>query len=510
MPPKTRVTSRWMREQNAPTKFTDRPQASTLRGKGRRGRAIRSVRADSPVSRREKGQSSGSDASEKPQVFLDKMKKICKALGCSSVRSVELAVFRLEDMAQECVCNAKAREFETLVQTSSMMVSEYDIKFTQLALYVPYLVSTEEMKIQRVHRRTHDCPRGRVTHLVLMLGRDKELLILEGGKILDRVVKSPTLVILVGDDIMDDASLLQELVMGVPISSAPSVAAPSGREASGSIGRGVDTSSQVFMAEWEYESCVVRVKDKDTSVNLVLLDTLDFDVILGMDWLSPCHASVDCYHKLEKVGDVSQVSVVKKFLDVFPEELPDRLYAKFSKCEFWLESVAFLRHVVSKDGIQVDSKKVEAVEKWPRPTSVTEIRSFVGLAGYYRRFVKDFSKVVTPLTKLTHKDTKFEWSDACEDSFEKLKARLITAPVLSLSQGTRGYTIFCDASRANVVTDALSQKSMGSLAHISTDRRSLVREIHSLGDMGVHLEVAETNALLARFRVRPILVDKIK
>ncbi|WRX08490.1 Reverse transcriptase/retrotransposon-derived protein [Theobroma cacao] len=398
-------------------------------------------------------------------------------------------------------------------------------------------------------------------------------------------------------------------------SFAPSVVALSERKASGSKGRGAGTSSQ-----------------GRPSGSGVVLDTLDFDVILGMDWLSPYHASVDCYHKVRfdfpgepsfslqgdrsnaptnlisvisarrllrqgcigylavvkdtqaKIGDVTQVSVVKEFVDVFPDELPGlppereiefcidlipdtrpisippyrmapaelkelkdqledlldkehRLYAKFSKCEFWLESVAFLGHVVSKDGIQVDSKKIEAVEKWPRPTSVTEIRSFVGLAGYYCRFVKDFSKIVARLTKLTRKDTKFEWSDACENSFEKLKACLTTAPVLSLPQGTKGYTVFCDASgrdlnlqqrrwmellndydctilydpyKANVVADALSRKSMGSLAHIFTGMRSLVREIHSLGDIGVRLEVAETNALLSHFRVRPILMDRIK
>ncbi|XP_017984312.1 PREDICTED: uncharacterized protein LOC108663606 [Theobroma cacao] len=124
----------------------------------------------------------------------------------------------------------------------------------------------------------------------------------------------------------------------------------------------------------------------------------------------------------------------------------------------------------ARDGVQVNPKKVEAVEKWPRPTLVTEIRSFLGLAGYYRHFVQDFSKIVTPLTKITRKDIKFEWSDACENSFEKLKACLTTAPVLSLPQG-----------KANVVVDALSQKSVGSLAHISTDRRFLIREMHNLG-----------------------------
>ncbi|XP_075088289.1 putative mitochondrial protein AtMg00860 [Nicotiana tabacum] len=84
-----------------------------------------------------------------------------------------------------------------------------------------------------------------------------------------------------------------------------------------------------------------------------------------------------------------------------------RLYAKFSKCEFWLDSVSFLGHVVSKDGIMVDPKKTEAVQKWPRPTSPTEIRSFLGLTGYYRRFVQDFSRIASPLTKLTQKNAKF-------------------------------------------------------------------------------------------------------
>ncbi|KAL5540065.1 hypothetical protein UlMin_045795 [Ulmus minor] len=85
-----------------------------------------------------------------------------------------------------------------------------------------------------------------------------------------------------------------------------------------------------------------------------------------------------------------------------------QLYAKFSKCEFWLSSVQFLGHVVSKDGISVDASKIEAVSKWPAPTNVTEIRSFLGLAGYYRRFVEGFSSLSAPLTGLTKKNKKFE------------------------------------------------------------------------------------------------------
>ena len=83
------------------------------------------------------------------------------------------------------------------------------------------------------------------------------------------------------------------------------------------------------------------------------------------------------------------------------------LYAKFRKCEFWLEKVTFLGHVVSKDGISVDPSKVEAVSNWARPTTVTEVRSFLGLAGYYRKFVEGFSKIASPLTNLTRKNVKF-------------------------------------------------------------------------------------------------------
>ena len=95
----------------------------------------------------------------------------------------------------------------------------------------------------------------------------------------------------------------------------------------------------------------------------------------------------------------------------------NQLYAKFSKCQFWLDSVAFLGHVISAEGISVDPQKIEAIVNWKPPTNVTEIRSFLGLAGYYRKFVEGFSKLAAPLTKLTRKEEKFVWSEACQQKF---------------------------------------------------------------------------------------------
>ncbi|KAM2004949.1 hypothetical protein ACFX15_000188 [Malus domestica] len=123
-----------------------------------------------------------------------------------------------------------------------------------------------------------------------------------------------------------------------------------------------------------------------------------------------------------------------------------RLYAKFSKCQFWLDQVAFLGHVVSVQGIQVDPQKIAAVESWEQPRTVTEVRSFLGLAGYYRRFVQDFSMITLPLTKLTRKDVKFEWDESCEQSFQQLKYCLTHAPVLVLPDDDGNFEIYSDAS----------------------------------------------------------------
>ena len=123
------------------------------------------------------------------------------------------------------------------------------------------------------------------------------------------------------------------------------------------------------------------------------------------------------------------------------------LYAKFSKCEFWLTKNAFLGHILSEDGVAVDLAKVEAITNWKQPTTVTEVHSFLGLVGYYRRFIEGFLKIARPMTELTKKDKKFVWTEACEKSFQELKKRLTTAPVLTLPDIHKDFMVFCDASR---------------------------------------------------------------
>ncbi|KAH0775084.1 hypothetical protein KY290_012221 [Solanum tuberosum] len=261
-----------------------------------------------------------------------------------------------------------------------------------------------------------------------------------------------------------------------------------------------------------------------------------------------------------------------------------QLYAKFSKCEFWLRLVAFLGHIVSSEGIEVDPRKTDAVKNWPRPLSPSDIRSFLGLAGYYWRFVEGFSYIASPLTALTKNKSKFEWSESCEKSFQLLKDKLTFAPVMTLPEGTEGFVVYCDASRvglgcvlmqhgkviayssrqlkvheknypthdlelaavvfalkiwrhylygvhvdvftdhkilqyvftqkelnlrqrrwlellkdydmsvlyhpekANVVADAFSHVSMGSVSHVEEEKRELARDVHRLAQLGVRLE----------------------
>jgi hypothetical protein len=153
-----------------------------------------------------------------------------------------------------------------------------------------------------------------------------------------------------------------------------------------------------------------------------------------------------------------------------------QLYAKFSKCAFWLEEIQFLGHVLSANGIAVDPSKVQDILEWKSPTIVHQVRSFLGLAGYYRRFIPDFSKIVKPITSLLKNDIKFNWSSKCNEAFEQLKVLLTTALVLAQPNIENPFDVYCDASgsglgcvlmqEGRVISHSSSHYLLGNICHI--------------------------------------------
>ncbi|GJT28620.1 putative reverse transcriptase domain-containing protein [Tanacetum coccineum] len=134
---------------------------------------------------------------------------------------------------------------------------------------------------------------------------------------------------------------------------------------------------------------------------------------------------------------------LKLILRLLKEE---KLFAKFSKCEFWLSNVKFLSHVIDSKGIHVDSAKVESVKDWASPKTPIKISSILGLVGYYQRFIKGFSKIARPMMKLTQKSVKFDWREKAEAAFQLLKQKLCSAPVLALPEGSENFVFYYDAS----------------------------------------------------------------
>jgi hypothetical protein len=151
-------------------------------------------------------------------------------------------------------------------------------------------------------------------------------------------------------------------------------------------------------------------------MNKVFMEYLDRFVVVFID-------DILIYSKSESDHEKHLRFVLQKLRD-------NQLYAKYSKCEFWIDEVSFLGHVISNGGITVDPAKVKGIVAWSIPTTVTEIRSFFGLAGYYQRFIEGFSKIAKPMTSLLEKGREFKWDEKCQDSFDQLKTRLMSPPVL--------------------------------------------------------------------------------
>ncbi|KAI3776047.1 hypothetical protein L1987_45807 [Smallanthus sonchifolius] len=178
-----------------------------------------------------------------------------------------------------------------------------------------------------------------------------------------------------------------------------------------------------------------------------------FDQLQG----ARCFSKIDLrsgYHQLKvQEEDIPQTAFRTRYGHY--EFTKRKLDAKY---EFWLSEVQFLGHVINTNGIQVDPVKIEAISKWEIPKSPIEIRTFLSLAGYYRRFIQDFSRISVPLTSLTRKSVKYEWGPKQSEAFETLKQILTQATILALPDGNEGFSVYCDASHTGFGSDALCRK----------------------------------------------------
>ncbi|GKD81052.1 putative reverse transcriptase domain-containing protein [Tanacetum coccineum] len=165
----------------------------------------------------------------------------------------------------------------------------------------------------------------------------------------------------------------------------------------------------------------------------------------------------------------------------------EKLYAKFSKCDFWITIVQFLGHVIDSKGIHVDPAKIEAIKNWASPTTPTKVRQFLGLAGYYRRFIKGFSKIAKSLTELTHKNKKYIWGENQESAFQLLKQKLCEAPILALPEGNDDFVVYYNASHQGLGAVLMQREKVIAYAsqQLKTHKENYTTHDHELG--AVHI-----------------------
>jgi hypothetical protein len=167
-------------------------------------------------------------------------------------------------------------------------------------------------------------------------------------------------------------------------------------------------------------------------MNKVFMEYLDKFVVVFID-------DILIFSKNEEEHDKHLCLVLQKLRE-------NQLYDKLNKCKFWLKEVSFLGHIISEGGISVDTSKVKDTLSWKTPQNISDIRSFLGLTGYYRRFIEGFSKISKPMMELLAKGKTFEWTPRREASFQELKKRLTTTSVLTMPDMEKSFSIYCDAS----------------------------------------------------------------
>ncbi|WVZ70510.1 hypothetical protein U9M48_019171, partial [Paspalum notatum var. saurae] len=201
-------------------------------------------------------------------------------------------------------------------------------------------------------------------------------------------------------------------------------------------------------------------------MNKVFMEYLDKFVVVFID-------DILIYSKTEEEHEEHLRLVLQKLRE-------HRLYAKLSKCEFWIDQVPFLGHIVSKGGIMVDPSKVSNVMDWKMPENVKEVRGFLGLAGYYRRFIEGFSIVAKPMTSLLEKNAEYIWNKVRQASFDELKKRLTTAPVRTLPDQTKSFMVYCDASKEGKVIAYASCQLRKHEVNYPTHDLELAAVVHAL------------------------------
>ncbi|GJY22329.1 reverse transcriptase domain-containing protein [Tanacetum coccineum] len=208
---------------------------------------------------------------------------------------------------------------------------------------------------------------------------------------------------------------------------------------------------------------------------------------------------------------------LKTILELLKKE---ELYAKFSKCEFWINTVKFHGHMINSSGIHVDPTKIEAVKNWASPTTPSEIRQFLGLAGYYRRFIEGFSKIAKPMIELTQKNQKFDWGEEQEEAFQLLKQKLCAALILALPEGSEDFVVYCDASlkglgavlmqRMKVIAYAFRQLKIHEKNYTTHDLELRAIELLSDYDCEIRYHPGKANvvadALSRKERIEPLQV----
>ncbi|XP_074278621.1 uncharacterized protein LOC141602215 [Silene latifolia] len=174
--------------------------------------------------------------------------------------------------------------------------------------------------------------------------------------------------------------------------------------------------------------------------------------------LSPCAVPALLVPKKEGTWRIKDEESHKRHLRAVFEVLRDqKLYGKLEKCTFMVSSVVFLGYIVGKDGVSMDPSKVDAIQAWPIPKSTTEVRSFHGLASFYRRFIQGFSSIVAPITELTKKG-EFVWTNSAQKAFEEVKRKLCSGPVLALPDFNKLFEVECDASGVGIGAVLLQEK----------------------------------------------------